>query len=320
MLVVTDNTSSGTTTPRNAEACHSRPGGYAQIYRAILDDATFTDAECKLATFLAARPPGWVIIPSVIARDLKRSLRHWVIPTLRLLEARGLVEHHGGRARGAMSTRLTYTINRELLVASSQVGPDMSDSAERLPDPDITCELDVSASSQVGPDMSDSARRLPDSDTTRVSNDLSKKDLKNPCSSQLPGMSAPEAAEPVSSSPKRPNLTVQQRAAFDTWWKVYPRKDSKLAAERAFPKALGHADANMLIAAARRYRDDPNRVARFTKMPATWLNQGCWEDGPLPPREYDGDCEEPVARGRIRAGSKCRPAEDEGDAGELFAF
>jgi hypothetical protein len=38
------------------------------------------------------------------------------------------------------------------------------------------------------------------------------------------------------------------------------------------------------VAGAARYRDDPNREKRFTKLPATWLRAGCWEDDPLPSR------------------------------------
>lgn len=71
---------------------------------------------------------------------------------------------------------------------------------------------------------------------------------------------------------------------FATWYAIYPRKDSKGSAEKAFPKALKEAGMEELIAGAVRYRDDPNREREFTKLPATWLNAKCWEDGPLPAR------------------------------------
>jgi hypothetical protein len=71
---------------------------------------------------------------------------------------------------------------------------------------------------------------------------------------------------------------------FDTWYAAYPRKDSKGSAEKAFPKALKKAGIQALIAGATRYREDPNREDQFTKLPATWLNAECWNDGPLPAR------------------------------------
>jgi len=69
---------------------------------------------------------------------------------------------------------------------------------------------------------------------------------------------------------------------FDLWYAEYPRKDSRGAAEKAFPKALKEAGLEALISGAIRYRNDPNREKQFTKLPATWLNGKCWADGPLP--------------------------------------
>jgi len=71
---------------------------------------------------------------------------------------------------------------------------------------------------------------------------------------------------------------------FIDWYLEYPRKESKAAAERAYNKARKTATAEQLIAGAIRYAQDPNREPQYTKLPATWLNSGCWEDGPLPPR------------------------------------
>ena len=71
---------------------------------------------------------------------------------------------------------------------------------------------------------------------------------------------------------------------FDQWWDKYPRKTSKPTAKKAYRKALDKTDGAKLLAAAIAYRDDPNRVQAFTKHPATWLNQECWNDDPLPPR------------------------------------
>lgn len=82
-------------------------------------------------------------------------------------------------------------------------------------------------------------------------------------------------------SPAKPNATPDE---FIDWYLEYPRKESKGVAEKAYAKARKLATADELIDGAIRYRDDPNREPSFTKLPATWLNGKCWEDGPLPDR------------------------------------
>lgn len=82
-------------------------------------------------------------------------------------------------------------------------------------------------------------------------------------------------------SPAKPNEIPDE---FIDWYLEYPRKESKGVAEKAYAKARKLATAEQLVEGAIRYREDPNREPSFTKMPATWLNGKCWEDGPLPER------------------------------------
>lgn len=70
--------------------------------------------------------------------------------------------------------------------------------------------------------------------------------------------------------------------SFDDFWAVYPRKDDKARARRAWPNAIKAADPEVIIAGAIRYRDDPHRYPGFTKQPATWLNAESWDNAPLP--------------------------------------
>jgi len=73
-------------------------------------------------------------------------------------------------------------------------------------------------------------------------------------------------------------------AGFTAFWEVYPRGDDKGDARKAW-KAMGCEDiADVVIAGAIRYRDDPNRTDAYTRKPRTWLQGECWENGPLPPR------------------------------------
>lgn len=71
---------------------------------------------------------------------------------------------------------------------------------------------------------------------------------------------------------------------FNDFWNIYPRHAAKDRARKAWKKALTRTTAHAIIEGATRYRNDPNRDPTYTKHPATWLNAGCWDDDPLPPR------------------------------------
>lgn len=71
---------------------------------------------------------------------------------------------------------------------------------------------------------------------------------------------------------------------FNEFWEVVPKKVGKQAARKAWVKAIKATDPDVIIAGMKRYRDDPNRSDAFTKNPQGWLNDGRWEDDPLPDR------------------------------------
>lgn len=76
---------------------------------------------------------------------------------------------------------------------------------------------------------------------------------------------------------------------FEEFWQTYPRRVGKVAARKAFAKALasGLAAEELILAAARfaaqrEAEPDPVRRERFTPHPATWLNAGRWADEESP--------------------------------------
>jgi helix-turn-helix protein len=81
----------------------------------------------------------------------------------------------------------------------------------------------------------------------------------------------------MSPEPSR-TVTTTYTPEFDEFWTVYPRKEAKRAAARAFDAALRRGTAEDVIAGAVRYRARPDRRKEFTKHPATWLNGDCWLD------------------------------------------
>lgn len=86
------------------------------------------------------------------------------------------------------------------------------------------------------------------------------------------------AADAASGARKRADYSPE----FEAFWATYPRKVSKRQAWNAWGKALNRATVEAITEGARRYADDPNREARYTKHAATWLNADGWEDEPLP--------------------------------------
>ncbi len=71
-------------------------------------------------------------------------------------------------------------------------------------------------------------------------------------------------------------------ASFDDFWAVWPRKDSRKAAEAAWGRAVKRADATVILEVARAYAASPFRPERqFVPHGATWLNGDRWND-PLP--------------------------------------
>ena len=72
---------------------------------------------------------------------------------------------------------------------------------------------------------------------------------------------------------------------FDRFWAVYPRREGKGDARKAWPAAVKAAGGvTPIIAGAERYATDPNREARYTATPGPWLRGERWGDDPLPAR------------------------------------
>ncbi|RJU01996.1 hypothetical protein D6T65_05085 [Arthrobacter frigidicola] len=66
---------------------------------------------------------------------------------------------------------------------------------------------------------------------------------------------------------------------FDRWYAVYPKKEAKTAARKAFIKARKTVPFETLIEAAANYAQATAAKERqFIALPATWLNAGRWED------------------------------------------
>lgn len=77
-------------------------------------------------------------------------------------------------------------------------------------------------------------------------------------------------------STKEPSITTSDDG-FDDFWKVYPRKDAKLAAQRSYRTALKRASSQEILNGAKLYAENSEgKEEKFIKVPTTWLNGGCW--------------------------------------------
>jgi hypothetical protein len=88
-------------------------------------------------------------------------------------------------------------------------------------------------------------------------------------------------------TPSKPPASTQRLppSLFDQFWEWYPRKVGKEAAKKAWDKARTKTDQQHILQGLENYRLDPNLPAKeFIPHPATWLNEGRWDDEPLPVR------------------------------------
>lgn len=86
---------------------------------------------------------------------------------------------------------------------------------------------------------------------------------------------------PEETQPKRQDQTSDQ---FETFWKVYPRKEGKKKARENFARAVkAGADPQDIVAGAKRYAAAVDGTeARFIKWAQGWLTEERWTDHPEP--------------------------------------
>lgn len=66
---------------------------------------------------------------------------------------------------------------------------------------------------------------------------------------------------------------------FEDFYATYPRKKEPKKARKAWDKAIKEgADPHVIVASAQRWAEHVARGVEFVKYPATWLNNGCWDD------------------------------------------
>jgi hypothetical protein len=93
----------------------------------------------------------------------------------------------------------------------------------------------------------------------------------------LPFDTLDELPEPV---PGKPTWGApEKQAAFQEYWRVWPRRVAKGAAEKAFSRCATSAEvADQIINAVRVQLPQLTKDLQYCPHPATWLNQKRYED------------------------------------------
>jgi len=90
----------------------------------------------------------------------------------------------------------------------------------------------------------------------------------------------PPSLTPSPIPPKNNSIKNRVDEHFEGFWSAYPRRIGKAAARRAWEKAMKVTTPEVIGAALRaaEWPEDPQYIPH----PATWLNQGRWDDQPAP--------------------------------------
>jgi hypothetical protein len=141
---------------------------------------------------------------------------------------------------------------------------------------------------------------------------------RNGCSSELIEYSIEELIEPLAAKaaakggereddlplgggaglPAPPPMKVKKdkrgdrataEAAFEAFWRQYPKRQGEDGARRAFREVVAaDADPQAIVAGAIRYAASvAGKTNRFIAMPAGWLRDGRWKDAPSPPAPHE---------------------------------
>ena len=128
-------------------------------------------------------------------------------------------------------------------------------------------------------------------------------------SSLLPVCSSKEKGErkkEINNTPIIPQGGVA--SAFDKFWEAYPLKKGKQAARRAFDRARKLTTLDNMLSAIRKQKGWEQWTrdnGKYIPHPATWLNQGRWDDQ----SDVDTEPEKPAPPPRLEACPLCGSAD-----------
>jgi biotin operon repressor len=208
------------------------------------------------------------------------------------------VSRETGLGRDAVHTAITHLLDRGYLTEVRQPRQAQGRFAEN--DYELTdCWDRVPDEARHVPDQDGSSQPAGNAGTASGSTGTADPHVSSAIRADQPVRSDPAPADPAPAGPDQRRTQGEQRREntiplplsspeehrprpvdrFEEWYALYPRKEGKGAARKAWASACRRADAEKIIEITRRYPFDPDRSRiRYTKTPAAWLNGDCWED------------------------------------------
>lgn len=271
--------------------------GYTKIRNAFLQDRRISDETRGLVARLLSLPDDWeVTVQSIIASG--KAGRDKVYRMLKEAETYGYIqpeERHRddtgklGRQIYFVSDDPEALINRaaqELYEMEADPYPENPEvdgkPCPAKPDTENTDMVEVVAEQQVPPRPEKPEEAKPDLAEPRLENPHAYKKKIEDKINNNPPIVPPPADEPE--KPKRNAIPDQYPYDFEEFWKVYPRREGKAAAFKAWKrltltqKRRAYSSLkNQLSILATKAKD---RRGNFCPLPATWINQGRFDDEP----------------------------------------
>jgi helix-turn-helix protein len=130
------------------------------------------------------------------------------------------------------------------------------------------------------------------------------------------GALAPDGAR----TPRGVGAASDGAAPFEAFWAVYPRKEGRVAAKKAFDAAIARrVPAETIIDGARRYAAAKVNIdTRWIKMPANWLRDECWLEDPQPPGRKEPKPERAPKASKANGKAPVEPVEPDDDVEEKY--
>jgi len=234
---------------------------FSLVKKRVIGSATMKAVMLLMADSASDDGSGVWISKANLARDLELSKRA-VQLAVQSFEDRGLLV-----AVGQKACRNGFTVEYQINLSAVEALPSTRES--RSP---VTGESD----SPVNPIHPYPCTRFT---PTRESH--------SPKPSLEPSLEPPIAREQLTLLSEDPEPTKKDR--FSDFWRVYPKKAGKPAAQRAFDKAVkAGIDPQAIIDGAKRYarwlnEAGPGEFRPHAKHPQGWITDERWTDSDLPP-------------------------------------
>lgn len=263
--------------------------GYTKLKNSFLQDRRISDEARGLIARLLSLPEDWeVTVASIVASG--KAGRDKVYRMLKEAEQFGYMRpEERTRADNGTLGRQLYLVSDDpeaLIARAAQELYEIEQSYPRTENPEVdkvVAEQQVSPRT-ANPDVADPDVVSPDVDKPRLENRTHKKNIEDNITLSTNDIVSDGQARSDPPKPKRSRSSVpdQYPHDFEEFWKVYPRREGKGDACKAWQrltlpqKRKAYVALKGQLSALESKRRDPR--GDFCPHAATWINQGRFDD------------------------------------------